>query len=84
MTLPKFIIGMTFAIFCVSIWSYLDSASAGTLLLRAVVCAILLQVGYFAIVLAMVFVGKPKVAVAPKQVGQSDLNSAPAPNATDV
>ena len=74
---------MTFVILCVSLWSYLDSASAGTLLLRAVVCAILLQVGYFAIVLGMVFLGKPK-AVASKQVGHSDLNSAPAPNATDA
>ena len=67
MTLPKFIVGMIFVITCVAIWSYFDRASLGVTLLRAVICAIVLQVGYFLIVLGMIFAGSPKTAgLSPK------------------
>jgi exopolysaccharide production repressor protein len=54
MTLPKFIIGMIFVIAVVAIWSVLDSASWGVVLLRTAICALVLQIGYFLIVLVMV------------------------------
>jgi len=54
MTLPKFIIGMIFVAAVVAVWSVLDSASWGAVLLRVAVCALVLQIGYFLVVLAMV------------------------------
>jgi len=54
MTLPKFIIGMIFVVAAVAVWSLLDSATWGVVLLRAVVCAVVLQIGYFLVVLTMV------------------------------
>ncbi len=60
MSLPKFVVGMLFVIACVSVWSYLDSASAGTVILRMIACAVILQVGYFLVVFAMVAMSAPK------------------------
>lgn len=54
MTLPKFVLGLAIVIAIVALWSGLDSASWGTVLLRAVLCAVILQVGYFIVVLLMV------------------------------
>jgi exopolysaccharide production repressor protein len=56
MTLPKFVLGMILVVVAVAIWSALDSASAGVVLLRAVICAVVLQIGYFLYVLAIVAV----------------------------
>ncbi|TIV75211.1 MAG: exopolysaccharide production repressor exox, partial [Mesorhizobium sp.] len=47
MSLPKFFIGMMFALAIVIGWSYFDGASARTILLRAIVCAVIIQAGYF-------------------------------------
>ncbi len=54
MSLPKFIIGMMFALAIVIGWSYFDGASPGTILLRAILCAVIIQAGYFLLVFAMV------------------------------
>jgi exopolysaccharide production repressor protein len=54
MSVPKFAIGMLFVITVVAAWSVLDSAPWTTVLLRAVICAVILQVGYFLVVLGMV------------------------------
>lgn len=62
MTLPKFILGLAIVIAIVALWSYLDAASWGTILLRIVICAVILQVGYFLVILAMVLRGAPKHA----------------------
>jgi len=53
-TLPKFIFGMVLVAAAVAGWSVIDQASFGTILLRIVICAIVLQVGYFLFVLVMV------------------------------
>lgn len=60
MTLAKFILGMTFVIVVVAIWSFLDSASFGVIVLRVIVCALVLQVGYFLAVLGMVALNRPR------------------------
>jgi exopolysaccharide production repressor protein len=60
MSLPKFVIGMIFVIAAVSLWSYLDSATAGTVVLRVIACAVILQVGYFLVVFAMVAASSPR------------------------
>ena len=54
MSLPKFILGMMFALAIVIGWSYFDGAPASTILLRAVVCAVIIQAGYFLLVFAMI------------------------------
>jgi exopolysaccharide production repressor protein len=67
MTLPKFVFGMAMVIAVVALWSYMDAAGWGTILLRAVICAVVLQVGYFLVVLAMVARAGPK----PVETGKS-------------
>jgi len=62
MSLPKFILGMIFALAIVAVWSYLDGASAGTVVLRAVICAVVIQAGYFLLVYAMIAGSTPTPA----------------------
>ncbi|WEX08169.1 exopolysaccharide production repressor exox [Chelativorans sp. AA-79] len=45
---------MLFVILVVALWSVMDAAPLGTVILRAVLCAVVLQIGYFLYVLAMV------------------------------
>ncbi|TIT91825.1 MAG: exopolysaccharide production repressor exox, partial [Mesorhizobium sp.] len=54
MSLPKFIVGMIFALAIVVGWSYFDGASLGTIIMRTVICAVVIQVGYFLLVYAMI------------------------------
>ena len=54
MYVQKFVIGMLFVAAVVSVWSVLDAAPWSTIALRAIGCAVILQVGYFLIVLGMV------------------------------
>ena len=62
MSLPKFIIGMVFALAIVIVWSYLGGASVVTTLVRVVVCAVIIQVGYFVLVYIMVARSAPTPA----------------------
>ena len=62
MSLPKFIIGMVFAIAIVVAWSYFDGASLGMTLLRAIACAVIIQLGYFLLVFVMVARSAPTQA----------------------
>lgn len=62
MSLPKFIVGMIFALAIVVAWSYLDGASLGTTLFRAIACAIVIQLGYFLLVFVMVVRNSPTSA----------------------
>jgi exopolysaccharide production repressor protein len=62
MSLPKFIIGMVFALAIVVGWSYFNGASLGTILIRAVVCAVIIQASYFLLVFAMVAKSRPAPA----------------------
>ncbi|MET2829103.1 exopolysaccharide production repressor exox [Mesorhizobium shangrilense] len=62
MSLPKFIIGMIFAIAIVIVWSYLGGASIVTTLVRVVVCAVIIQVGYFVVVYVMIARSAPTPA----------------------
>ena len=54
MSLPKFIIGMAFALAIVVGWSILDGASIGTIIMRAIICAAIIQAGYFLLVFVMI------------------------------
>jgi exopolysaccharide production repressor protein len=54
MSAAKFVVGMLFVVAVVTAWSILDAASWGTIALRAIICAAVLQLGYFLIVLIMV------------------------------
>ncbi|WP_192251120.1 exopolysaccharide production repressor protein [Mesorhizobium silamurunense] len=62
MSLPKFIVGMIFALAIVVGWSYFDGASLGTIIMRAVICAVIIQLGYFLLVFAMVARNRPMPA----------------------
>jgi exopolysaccharide production repressor protein len=45
---------MIFALAIVVAWCYLDGASPGTTMFRVIVCAVIIQVGYFLLVYLMV------------------------------
>jgi exopolysaccharide production repressor protein len=62
MSLPKFIVGMIFALAIVVAWSWLGGASLGTTLLRVIICAVIIQVGYFVLVYAMIVKSAPTPA----------------------
>ncbi|WP_245316089.1 MULTISPECIES: exopolysaccharide production repressor exox [Mesorhizobium] len=62
MSLPKFIVGMIFALAIVVAWSCFDGASLDTTLFRAVACAIVIQLGYFLLVFVMVVRNSPTSA----------------------
>ncbi|GLS39129.1 exopolysaccharide production repressor ExoX protein [Mesorhizobium tianshanense] len=62
MSLPKFIVGMIFALAIVVAWSFLGGASLGTTLFRVIACAIVIQLGYFLLVFAMVVRNAPTSA----------------------
>ncbi|RWD61845.1 MAG: exopolysaccharide production repressor exox [Mesorhizobium sp.] len=59
MSLPKFIVGMIFALAIVVGWSYFEGASLGTIVVRAVLCAVIIQLGYFLLVFAMIARSRP-------------------------
>ncbi|TPL58965.1 MULTISPECIES: exopolysaccharide production repressor exox [unclassified Mesorhizobium] len=62
MSLPKFIVGMIFALAIVVGWSWLGGASIGTTLLRVIICAVVIQAGYFVLVYAMIVKSAPTPA----------------------
>jgi exopolysaccharide production repressor protein len=62
MSLPKFIIGMLFALAIVVVWSYLDGSSLVATFVRVVACAVVIQVGYFLLVYFMVARSAPTSA----------------------
>jgi exopolysaccharide production repressor protein len=76
MALPKFIIGMVFALAIVVVLSFLGGASLGTTLVRVIVCAIVIQLGYFLLVFAMVARNAPtqadKIRDAERELNSSE------------
>lgn len=54
MTLPKFVLGLVLVCLAVSIWSAIDGFDFVTILIRFIICAIVLQLGYFCWVFALV------------------------------
>ena len=62
MSLPKFIVGMIFALAIVVAWSWLGGASLGMTLLRVIICAVIIQAGYFVLVYAMIARSAPTPA----------------------
>lgn len=69
MSLANFVVGLVLVIVAVGTWSAFDSASVGTILIRLVMCSLALQVGYFLVVGAMVFMA-PKRQIASKDAAQ--------------
>jgi len=53
---------MIFALAIVVAWSWLGGASLGTTLLRVIICAVIIQVGYFVLVYAMIVKSAPTPA----------------------
>jgi exopolysaccharide production repressor protein len=62
MSLPKFVIGMVFALAIVVAWSYVDGATFTTTLLRVIGCAVIIQIGYFLVVYVMIARSAPTSA----------------------
>lgn len=53
---------MIFALAIIVGWSWIDSASLGTTLLRVIICAVIIQAGYFVLVYAMIARSAPTPA----------------------
>lgn len=53
---------MIFALAIVVGWSWLGGASTGTILVRVIICAVVIQAGYFVLVYAMIAGSAPTPA----------------------
>ena len=53
---------MIFALAIVVGWSWLGGASIGTILVRVIICAVVIQAGYFVLVYAMIARSPPTPA----------------------
>jgi exopolysaccharide production repressor protein len=62
MSLPKFVIGLVFALAIVIGWSYASGAATGAIVIRAIVCAVVIQAGYFVLIYAMIARNRPTSA----------------------
>lgn len=69
MSFPRFLVGMISALLVFAVWSYVASGSLGATLWQTLVCAVLLQVGYFIAVLFMVMRGE-KTTAPKRQIPQ--------------
>jgi exopolysaccharide production repressor protein len=67
LTLPKFIFGMLLVVVAVSIWTAIDGYSLSAVIMRAIACAVILQVGYFVYVLVMVGRERPELTSAKRR-----------------
>jgi exopolysaccharide production repressor protein len=76
MSVQKFIVGMLLVVAVVAVWSLVDGAPWGTIVLRAIASAIVLQVGYFVVVLALI--GREPGRSGARKAGKSSTESSEA------
>lgn len=60
MSLPRFLAGMISVLFVFAVSTYVATGSIGTTLVQTLICAVLLQLGYFLVVLFLVARGERK------------------------
>jgi len=75
MYFPQFLVGMLATSLIVAIWAGLATGSAGTALGWAVLAMIVLQAGYFALVVCLVYSRASKGA----ETSRAPVNSTPPP-----
>ena len=73
MSLPRFLVGMLGVLVVFALASYLVTHSISTTLVQTVICAVLLQLGYFCAVLFLVRQEKRKLE--PAKPDPSDIGS---------
>lgn len=54
MSLPRFLVGMLSVLMVFAVSTYVATGSIGTVLVQTLICAVLLQLGYFLVVLFLV------------------------------
>ncbi|TIV22280.1 MAG: hypothetical protein E5V86_28120 [Mesorhizobium sp.] len=75
MDLKKFLVGMLAASFMVAIWADMETGSVWTALGWAMLAMVILQVGYFGLVVGLVYRRASKGAEAsPASAAVNDLN----------
>ncbi len=60
MSLPRFLLGMLGVLFVFAVATYFATQSAWTTFIQTLLCAVLIQIGYFAAVLFMVWRSKDR------------------------
>lgn len=60
MSLPRFLLGMLGVLFVFAVATYFATQSVWTTLIQTLLCAVLIQIGYFAAVLFMVWRSKDR------------------------
>ncbi|MBE7184208.1 MAG: exopolysaccharide production repressor exox [Methylobacterium mesophilicum] len=78
MTLPKFLIGMAAVCAVVAVWSALGDASLGTIFLRVIICAAVIQLGYFLAILFLVG-REPRTEIEKSKAARGENEAAEAP-----
>ena len=82
MRLPRFVLGMLAALLAFALVTYILTGSLWATVLQTVVCAVLIQAGYFAVVVYLAFHGERKRKDQPScsrdDVASEDADGEPA------
>lgn len=66
MSLPRFLVGMVSVLLVFAFSSYAMTGSLGSALLQTLICAVLLQLGYFLVILVLVARGERETTSRPR------------------
>lgn len=66
MSFPRFLVGMVSVLLVFAVSTYVMSGSLGSTLLQTLICAVLLQLGYFLVILVLVARGERETVSRPR------------------
>jgi len=79
MNFPKFLVGMLGVLIAFAITTYTLTHSLWTTLIQTLICAVVIQIGYFGAVLLLVMRERPRKPAKPKLLPGSDDTGAQKP-----
>ena len=65
MSFPRFLVGMVSVLLVFAVWTYALTGSLGSTLLQTLICAVLIQLGYFLVILILVARGEREAISRP-------------------
>ncbi|GAB1582724.1 exopolysaccharide production repressor protein [Phyllobacterium phragmitis] len=75
MSFPKFLVGMLGVLIAFAVTTYTLTHSFWTTLIQTVICAVVIQIGYFGAVLFLVMREKSRKATKPKLLPGDEANT---------
>ena len=84
MYFPQFLVGMVATSVVVAAWAYLDTGSIGKGVVWGVIAAVLLQVGYFALVFRLVYGRRKNIEQQAEKITPGSQQTAGRPEAANA